>query len=61
MIIDQIKTIMKNEELEDVLVIGYIDDDEDVDRFVPLLNYVYLIFESKIIRILRKQSTNFQI
>ncbi|UWG96252.1 hypothetical protein LPY66_15280 [Dehalobacter sp. DCM] len=60
-IINEIIEIVNNEELEDILNIGWIDRDEEIRRFVPLLNTIFLEFKSKCLKIHRKQNTDFEI
>lgn len=59
--IDEIFKIINNEELEDILNIGWIDKDEEIARFVPMLNTVFLKFKSKYLRIHRRQTTDFDL
>lgn len=59
--IDKIIEIVDNEELKDILNIGWIDRDEEIGRFVPLLNTLFFKFESKCLRVHRQQNTDFEI
>lgn len=59
--IDEIVEIIKNEELEDILNIGWIDRDEEIVKFVPTLNTIFFEFKSKYLTIHREQNTDFEI
>lgn len=58
---NEILQIIQNEELEDILCKGWIDNDEEIPRFVPHLSTVYLEFKSKYLKLYRKQTTDFNI
>ena len=60
-IMDELLQIIQTEELEDILCNGWIDNDEEITRFVPHLSTVYLEFKSVYLKLYRKQTTNFDI
>jgi len=60
-LMNDILSLVEKEEVKDIFNIGYIDHDNEISVFVPLLNIVFLEFETKYLRIQRKQTTDFEI
>lgn len=56
-----ILSLVEEEEVQDIFNIGYIDDDDEIKSFVPSLNFIFMEFETKYLRIHRKQTEHFEI
>lgn len=50
-----ILSLIDKEEVQDILNIGYIDDDDKIKSFVPSLNTFFIEFETKYLHIHKKQ------
>ncbi len=59
--INEIRELLINESLENIYSKGLIIDDDDILEFHNSLTSIYLEFESKIIKIHRRLSTDFEV
>ena len=56
-----ILSLVEKEEVQDIFNIGYIDDDDKIKSFVPLLNTIFIEFETKYLHIHKKHTEDFEI